>query len=379
YKGIPNSPEATLTSDINSSQTTITVSDANIIPEVPNILVIGGNTDNPETVKVTGKNGNTLTVERGFEAEAQAWEAGTKVSRNFTAYDYNTLIENINDLQQQHNEHKAEMATNAHLAKNIGLQSVNFEANNVEDGMNELKDEVDSKESPSGAQAKANAALNAAKEYTDEEVGKIADDLDTHKADIIQQLSTKVDKVAGKGLSTNDYTDEEKQKNQDNADNISDLQQELETHKAEKATQDGYGHIRLKDIPTPTKESIGLGNVDNVKQMPISGGVLENYREKLITLSGTAPTINLNDGNVFTHSLTGNTTYSITNAVSGQAHSFTLIITQPATARAITFPSSVKWQGGETPNLTSANKTYVLTFLTINGGSTWLGIFGGEF
>lgn len=130
-------------------------------------------------------------------------------------------------------EHKAQTATNAHLAKNIGLMSLSFEADNVEDGMNELKDEVDSKESPSGAQAKANAALNAAKQYTDEEVGKIADDLDAHKADIIQQLSKKVDKVAGKGLSTNDYTDEEKQKNQDNADNISDLQQELETHKAD--------------------------------------------------------------------------------------------------------------------------------------------------
>ena len=85
YKGIPNSPEAMLTSDINSTQTTITVSDANIIPEVPNILVIGGNTDNPETVKVTGKNGNTLTVERGFQGSAQAWEAGIKISRNFTA------------------------------------------------------------------------------------------------------------------------------------------------------------------------------------------------------------------------------------------------------------------------------------------------------
>lgn len=99
YKGIPNSPEATLTSDINSSQTTITVSDANIIPEVPNILVIGGNTDNPETAKVTGKNGNTLTVERGFQGSAQAWEAGTKISRNFTEYDYNALVENIKTLK----------------------------------------------------------------------------------------------------------------------------------------------------------------------------------------------------------------------------------------------------------------------------------------
>ena len=60
--------------------------------------------------------------------------------------------------------------------------------------------------------------------------------------------------------------------------------------------------------------------------MPISGGVLENYREKLVTLSGTSTAINLSLGNVFTHTLSGNTTYSITNAVNGQAHSFTLII-----------------------------------------------------
>ena len=106
YKGIPNSPEATLTSDINASQTTITVSDANIIPEVPNILVIGGNTDNPETVKVTGKNGNTLTVERGFQGVPRSWEAGTIVARNFTEYDYNALKENIETLW----ENKAEIS-----------------------------------------------------------------------------------------------------------------------------------------------------------------------------------------------------------------------------------------------------------------------------
>jgi hypothetical protein len=153
----------------------------------------------------------------------------------------------------------------------------------------------------------------------------------------------------------------------------------FDEHLAEIATQDGYGHIRLKDIPTPTKESIGLGNVDNVKQMPISGGVLEDYREKLVTLSGTSTEINLSLGNVFTHTLTENTTYSISNAVNGQAHSFTLIITQAETARAITFPASVKWQGGEVPDMSTANKTYVLTFMTINGGTTWFAMFGGEF
>jgi hypothetical protein len=109
------------------------------------------------------------------------------------------------------------------------------------------------------------------------------------------------------------------------------------------------------------------------------GGVLENYTEKLVTLSGTSVTINLNNGNVFTHTLSGNTTYTITNAVNGQAHSFTLIINMGSTVRTLTFPASVKWQGGEIPDMTTASKTYVLTFLTINGGTTWLGMFGGEF
>ncbi len=124
----------------------------------------------------------------------------------------------------------------------------------------------------------------------------------------------------------------------------------------------------------------GTGNtvIDN-KWSNSSGRILESYSEKLVALSGTSTAINLSLGNVFTHSLTGNTTYSITNAVSGQAHSFTLIIAQTSTVRTLTFPASVKWQGGEIPDMTTASKTYVLTFMTIDGGTNWLGMFGGEF
>jgi len=178
-------------------------------------------------------------------------------------------------------------------------------------------------------------------------------------------VDNKVDKVEGKGLSTNDYTTAEKNK--------------LAGIEAGAQVNTVTSVAGKTGAVTVSKSDVGLSNVDNVKQMPISGGVLENYREKLVTLSGTSTAINLSLGNVFTHTLTGNTTYSITNAVSGQAHSFTLIITQTATVRTITFPSSVKWQDGEIPDMTTANKTYVLTFLTINGGTTWLGMFGGEF
>ena len=140
-----------------------------------------------------------------------------------------------------------------------------------------------------------------------------------------------------------------------------------------------YTHPAGTNPHGTTKSDLGLDNVDNIKQMPISGGVLENYREKLTTLSGTSTTINLSLGNVFTHTLSGNTTYSITNAVNGQAHSFTLIINMGSTVRTLIFPASVKWQGGETPDMTTANKTYVSTFMSVDGGTTWLGMFGGEF
>ncbi len=113
--------------------------------------------------------------------------------------------------------------------------------------------------------------------------------------------------------------------------------------------------------------------------MPISGGTLENYTEKVVTLTGTATTINLNDGNVFTQTPSGDRTYTISNAVSGKAHSFTFIITMGSTVWALTFPQSVKWAGGEIPDMTTKSKAYVLTFLTINDGSTWFGMFGGEF
>ena len=125
--------------------------------------------------------------------------------------------------------------------------------------------------------------------------------------------------------------------------------------------------------------SAEIPDVDTSNLMPKSGGVLGNYSEKFIVLNGNSVVIDLSLGNVFRHPVINHTTYSITNAVSGQAHSFTLIVETDRFVRTLTFPASVKWQGGEIPDMTAKNKTYVLTFMTIYGGSTWLGMFGGEF
>ena len=113
--------------------------------------------------------------------------------------------------------------------------------------------------------------------------------------------------------------------------------------------------------------------------LPKSGGTLENYNEKLTTLSTSSGAINLSLSSVFVQTPAGNITYAINNAVAGVAHSFTLIINMEATVRTLTFPAIVKWQGGEIPDMTTPSKTYVLTFVTVTGGTTWLGMFGGEF
>lgn len=140
-----------------------------------------------------------------------------------------------------------------------------------------------------------------------------------------------------------------------------------------------YTHPTGTNPHGTTKSDIGLSNVDNLKQMPISNGTLQNYTEKLVTLSGTSATINLANSNVFAHTLSGATTYTITGATTGVAQSFSLIIKQGTTSYAITFPSSVKWADGEIPDLTTTSKTYELVFTTTDGGTTWRGRSGGVF
>jgi hypothetical protein len=99
------------------------------------------------------------------------------------------------------------------------------------------------------------------------------------------------------------------------------------------------------------------------------------------TISGGTLALNLENGNVFTVSLNAAiTTLTISNPpATGRAGSFTLILTADGTARAVTWPAAVKWPGGTAPTLTSTNgKRDVLTFLTTDGGTAWLGSVAGQ-
>lgn len=101
YTGNINGPATSLTGAITAAATSITVADGSVLPNAPNIAVIGkGNS--AETILYGAKNGNVLSsVVRGFEGTARPWPAYTEVARRFTAYDYNTLVENIQLLKAQ--------------------------------------------------------------------------------------------------------------------------------------------------------------------------------------------------------------------------------------------------------------------------------------
>lgn len=99
YPGINNSPKTTTASSVVSTDTSITLTDASVLPEAPNIAVIGSNAQ-AEVVIYSGKNGNILTglVRGAGGTVARSWSEDTVVARNFTLLDYKTLCDNITDL-----------------------------------------------------------------------------------------------------------------------------------------------------------------------------------------------------------------------------------------------------------------------------------------
>lgn len=123
-------------------------------------------------------------------------------------------------------------------------------------------------------------------------------------------------------------------------------------------------------------QAVGGGQVLNDHE-------LKDYSETVATptISANALTLNIENGNVFSVTQDANiTTLTLSNpSATGKACSFTLILKQDATGgRTISWPSAVKWGGGVAPTLTTtANAVNILTFITIDAGTTWYGMLGG--
>jgi hypothetical protein len=148
YKGVVNSPETFLKENLVQGATIMYVADGSVFGTLPTLAVIGDD-ESAETVLVESVDSGAYTIKRAFEGTAKDWTKGATVARNFTNYDYQAVIDNIDELS---------------------------------------KKKIPSKLS----------------ELTDDSTHRTVTDAQRKAWD------GKVDEVTGKGLSTNDYTDEDK-------------------------------------------------------------------------------------------------------------------------------------------------------------------------
>lgn len=102
YPAQANTPETTLAGSLTTTGTSVTVLDGSVLPEAPNYLTIGADSATAETVLMTAKNGNDLTITRGQNGTAaRAWGKGDIIGRYFTAADHDALRENIETLNTE--------------------------------------------------------------------------------------------------------------------------------------------------------------------------------------------------------------------------------------------------------------------------------------
>lgn len=150
YPAVVNSPGTELAADITADVTEITVLSTSGLPPAPNLLTIGSD-ETAETVRYTKIDGTKLTVDRAFQGGAKSWSVGTKVARYFTAYDHDAARENITDHETR-----------------IGSQATKVD-DHVADSTRHItaaeRSTWNAKETPDGAQAKANAAESNAKAH----------------------------------------------------------------------------------------------------------------------------------------------------------------------------------------------------------------------
>lgn len=97
-------------------------------------------------------------------------------------------------------------------------------------------------------------------------------------------------------------------------------------------------------------------------------------------ISAGTLTLNLSTATLFYTTLNAITSVVFSNTpTSPKVFSFTLQFVANGTAYAVTWPTSVKWQNGIPPTITSINtKIDTFTFLTHDGGTTWFGFISGQ-
>jgi len=139
----------------------------------------------------------------------------------------------------------------------------------------------------------------------------------------------------------------------------------------------GTAHGTTAAIAIDSAADMTLGGYIDFQDEQAIRPEIKDYAETVNAIGNTgggSQSINLTLGNVVTATqTTSETTYSFDNpSGSGKCCSFTLILTNGASNSGTAWPSSVDWEGGTEPTLTSSGVD-ILSFMTVDGGTIWYG------
>ena len=137
----------------------------------------------------------------------------------------------------------------------------------------------------------------------------------------------------------------------------------------------GLSNTEVKSLLT----YLQAGDAINMADALLTRPEIKDYSETPSALSTATNvlTVDLENGNVFTYTPSENaTTFTISNWLASKAQSFTIYLTQGATAYAIDWTDeSIIWAGGTAPDITTVSTKYVIVISSPDGGTTKYGAF----
>jgi len=145
------------------------------------------------------------------------------------------------------------------------------------------------------------------------------------------------------------------------------------------STGTGATVLNVSPALTTPKITTGIQNASAATVISMDSSVFFSgaFSDEVTALgnTGTAVTIDCDDGNVFTATLTGNCTFTLAsaNSTSNRATSFTLVLTNDGTAsRTVALAGGTfNYPGGSVSRTTDANATDIWFFFSPDNGTNW--------
>ena len=141
------------------------------------------------------------------------------------------------------------------------------------------------------------------------------------------------------------------------------------------ADSSGAMWLAIQDVPAGTAPAAGSAYWKKFIDLDEDLNAPTEKVQELGTLTSNT-TIDASVGNIASLTVGAAITLALTaGTVSGRCRTLTMFVTNGG-AYTITWPTGVKWAGGAAPTLT-ASGVDVVTFMTVDGGTTWLGAANG--